>query len=299
MRRHLALLMTITRYSSAAGIANITPRLLAPALSVRRSAACVAVSNLPQPDPDSVPAQADASQQRLKELLEELNAAPAAPKPKPSGYARDYKDGKPKAKVFGARLDTRLAGDSVLGVNVEPEAPHEELFAAGVKAMKAGEYKAAVTSFTRAVASVPGGLTSREGGQYSVWLAQALQANGRSKEAIGLLQRCEAHPDGDVRKISESVLYVLQAPELKLGRENFMQIDFAATGPPDEWGKWKPQKRDPEDEPPEMYSIEWYVQEFERKQAMGRPVERENLGLQLAMAMLGSVGILAAMAVIL
>lgn len=78
-----------------------------------------------------------------------------------------------------------------------------------------------------------------------------------------------------------------------------MQIDFEATGPPDEWGKWRPQKRDPEDEPPEKYSLEWYVQEHERKQAMGKPVEREDLGLQLAMAVLGSVGILAAMVVIL
>lgn len=243
--------------------------------------------------------EGDTSQARLKALLQQLSAAPPAPvKRKPSGYARDYAQLKPKAKVMGARLDTRLAGESVLGVNVEPEEPHEELFAAGVKAMKAGQYKTAVTAFTRAVASVPGGLTSREGGQYSVWLAQALQANGRSKEAVGLLQRCESHPDGDVRKISESVLYVMQAPELKLSKENFVQIDFDSTGPPEDWGKWRPPKRDPENEPPEMYSVEWYVQEFERKRAMGKPVEKEDLGTQLALALLISVGFLAALAVV-
>ena len=31
--------------------------------------------------------------------------------------------------------------------------------------------------------------------QYAIYLAQALQANGRKKEAVGLLKRCESHPD--------------------------------------------------------------------------------------------------------
>ena len=60
--------------------------------------------------------------------------------------------------------------------------------------MQRGEYKAAVTAFTRATAAAPGGLSGRKGGQYAIYLAQALQAANRKKEAVGLLKRCESHP---------------------------------------------------------------------------------------------------------
>ena len=83
-------------------------------------------------------------------------------------------------------------------------AEHERLFDSGVELMRRGEYKMAVTAFTRATAAAPGGLSKRKGGQYAIYLAQALQAAGRKKEAVGLLKRCEAHPDADVRKISAS-----------------------------------------------------------------------------------------------
>mmetsp|Transcript_7844 Transcript_7844/g.24553 ORF Transcript_7844/g.24553 Transcript_7844/m.24553 type:complete len:310 (-) Transcript_7844:162-1091(-) len=255
--------------------------------------------DLPPPDPDTVSARSAETQERLKVLIEELSAPPvsdqgAAPKPS-AGYAVDYANLKPKANVFGARLDPKVAGDTLIGVNAAPEEPHEEIFAAGVKAMKGGYYKDAVRYFTQAVAAAPGGLTGREGGQYSVWLAQALQAAGRTKEAVGLLQTCESHPDSDVRKISESVLYVMRAPELKLGEENFVRIDFASEGPPSEWGRWKPKPRDPDDEPPEMYSLEWYVEEFEKRQALGQPAEREGAAAETALVLLGAVGVLAAL----
>lgn len=154
--------------------------------------------DLPPPDPDTVSARSAETQERLKVLIEELSAPVsdqgAAPKPS-AGYAVDYANLKPKANVFGARLDPKVAGETLIGVNAAPEEPHEEIFAAGVKAMKGGYYKDAVRYFTQAVAAAPGGLTGREGGQYSVWLAQALQAAGRTKEAVGappLLRRASS-----------------------------------------------------------------------------------------------------------
>ena len=83
---------------------------------------------------------------------------------------------------------------------------------AGVKGMRAGEYRAAVTAFTQAIAAYPGGMTSRKGGEYAVWLAQALHAKGQTDEAKELLVSIEKHPDGDVRSVADSVLYIYQAP---------------------------------------------------------------------------------------
>tara|TARA_B100000795_G_scaffold23013_1_gene15439 strand:- start:1065 stop:1310 length:246 start_codon:yes stop_codon:yes gene_type:complete len=78
--------------------------------------------------------------------------------------------------------------------------------------MRKGEYRAATTAFTQAIAAYPGGMTSRKGGEYAVWLAQALHARGQTDEAKELLKSFEKHPDGDVRSVADSVLYIYQAP---------------------------------------------------------------------------------------
>lgn len=148
---------------------------------------------------------------RLKTTQEKLAAEQAARR-KDAG----------KVSVFGARLDDDVAGTDVLA---QPrESKHEILFTTGIALMKRGEYKEAVKAFTQATAAAPGGMSGRKGGQYAIYLAQALQAADRKKEAVGLLKRCEAHPDGDVRKIADNVLYIMQAPELKLGSPAAPQI---------------------------------------------------------------------------
>ena len=126
------------------------------------------------------------------------------------------------AACLACAVDDDVAGQDVANkLRVEP---HEKLFEAGLAMMRRGEYKSAVTQFTRATAAAPGGLSARKGGQYAIYLAEALQAAGKKKEAVGLLKRCETHPDPDVRKIADNVLYVMQAPELVLNADNFVSI---------------------------------------------------------------------------
>ena len=100
--------------------------------------------------------------------------------------------------------------------------------------------------------------------QYAIYLAQALQANGRKKEAVGLLKRCGGHPDTDVRKIADGVLYVMQAPELKLDSNMFVTIPKLEEV--DDWGSRR-RSVEEKDPPPEKYSLEWYVEEAEKKKA--------------------------------
>ena len=197
-----------------------------------------------------------------------------------------------KVTVFGARLDDDVAGfqnEKVLeGIALED---YERLFQAGLAAMRAGEYAVAVQHFTRATAAAPGGLTGRKGGQYAVYLAQALQAAGRKKEAVGLLKRCEGHPDQDVRKISANVLYIFQAPELKMGDEYFVQIPKVEED--DGWGRRRRAVQD-KDPPPEKYSLEWYALQAESRRPVAARDEDPLPPLLLAAAvLLGTVGLLA------
>jgi len=200
---------------------------------------------------------------RLMQKLGEIEAKPQAPVERGNNGigGRDRQ----KVNVGGAKLDADVAGAAVLEVQATEE--HEVLFQQGVQGMRRGEYKRAVTAFTQAIAAYPGGMTTRKGGQYAVWLAQALHACGGTKrgDAMRLLKKTESHPDKDVRILADNVLYIFQAPELKLGEENFMKIPKLEEV--DTWGRPRRQleEKDPE---PEKYSIEWYLErakETERK----------------------------------
>ena len=194
-----------------------------------------------------------------------------------------------RVTAFGARLDDDVAG-TLTEKDIRTE--HERLFAAGNNLMLRGEYKKAVTAFTQATAAAPGGMSNRKGGQYAIYLAQALQAVGRKKEAVGLLKRCEAHPDQDVRKIADSVLYIMQAPELKLDADQFMRID--SLGDVDDWGSSSRKPTQQKDPPPEKYSIEWYMLEAERtrlaRESAAPPADQKPALIVGALLLLGTVG---------
>eukprot|EP00966_Prymnesium_polylepis_P025993 599346-Prymnesium_polylepis.2 len=88
-------------------------------------------------------------------------------------------------------------------------------------------------------------------------------------------------------------LYARQAPELKLGEENFMQIpkiDLEA----DDWSR-RVRAQEEKDPPPEKYSIEWYQLEAE-KRPKRPPEEGEPVAALLGLAgVLGSTALLLAM----
>jgi len=161
--------------------------------------------------------------------------------------------------VFGAKLDDDVAGKR-RGAGGENQEEHERLFEEGVALMRRGAYREAKTALTQATARAPGGLAGRTGGQYAMYLAEALQAMGQTVDAVELLKRCEAHPDMDVRKAGSQLLYIVQAPELKLSRNNFVSI-------PDLKGldNKKTFVQSNQEPPPQKYSLEWYVEEAKRK----------------------------------
>ena len=198
--------------------------------------------------------------QTLKQLEEETAEAAAAAKARKEADTQLQRQQQNKVSAFGARLDDDVAGIVKVGDSTKGKEEYEIMFDRGNALMLRGEYKLAVKAFTQATVNAPGGMNGRKGGQYAIYLAQALQAAERRNEAVKLLKTCEAHSDGDVRKIAESVLYIMQAPELKLDAEQFISIPKLT----DDWGSGRT-VRPQEDPPPEKYSLEWYVQEAEKR----------------------------------
>ena len=237
------------------------------------------VTSILQELDEAVAAAGAAKAARLKTEQEQI----AARKAKQSSAGR--------VTVFGARLDDDIAGDNVALSEKPPTEEHERLFEQGIALMKRGEYKMAVKAFTQATAAAPGGLTARRGGQYAIYLAQALQAANRKKEAVGLLKRCESHPDADVRKIADNVLYIMQAPELKLESDQFMSIPSIDLS--DDWGRGR-RTMEQKDPPPEKYSLEWYVLEAEknRNRKAAEPADPAPALLACGALMLGTFALL-------
>ncbi|GAB0491717.1 hypothetical protein MMPV_002972 [Pyropia vietnamensis] len=134
-----------------------------------------------------------------------------------------------------------------------------ELFGRGLSAFNVGSYTSAgelLAGATRLSSA-----RTRAGGQYRLWLAQALDAAGKRERAREVLAELSAHPSGDVRKVAEEILYILSAPRLELDASNFVSIPTL-----DGWEETRPKRRAYRDvktanveKAPEPYTLEWYM----------------------------------------
>ena len=195
-----------------------------------------------------------------------------------------------KVKMFGAWLDSGLAGvkasdrkrivaaleqsreggpDSEVA-GLSDDAKGELFYAEAVERMNKGDYVTSVAMLNRAVQYA--GKPTRRGGQMQLWLAQALHASGREGErqkAYELLRALKTHPDRDVRRVAPEILYIYQAPKLKLSDDDYVKFpdmrDMEAFDSRNVWqgGEYVPPGSRPRrDEGPEEGTLEWIEQNY-------------------------------------
>lgn len=100
-------------------------------------------------------------------------------------------------------------------------------YQAGKAAFERGDYRIAVQRLEAASA-----LMSRNtilGGEVQMWLVTAYEAAGQTEEAIALCQQLTRHPNLETSKQSKSLLYILQAPQLKRPQEWMTKIPDLGT----------------------------------------------------------------------
>jgi hypothetical protein len=98
----------------------------------------------------------------------------------------------------------------------------QEKFQAGKIALEQGRYRLSVENLEEAIQLVT--LGSREGGEAQLWLVMAYQATGKLTEATNLCRKLTRHPDGELRKQSKQVLFILEAPQLTRPKEWMTEI---------------------------------------------------------------------------
>ena len=91
--------------------------------------------------------------------------------------------------------------------------------------MDHAEYDTSRELLFRAVRFV--GDDSRRGGEFKLWLAQALQAVGDADGCCDVLKSLKHHKDSDVRHVAKELLYIATAPRLSLNSEDF--VNFRAS----------------------------------------------------------------------
>ena len=182
-----------------------------------------------------------------------------------------------RVKLFGAWLDDNVAGrkavvdkEKVQGVEnsqtgvLSLQQKGRQLFEEGMAYFVRGNYPKAAIEFQRAV--VYANVSSREGGEYQLWLAQSYDAAGDRTRALAALTSLSTHRDGDVRKVAGELKFIISAPRLQHDRNSFLEIpdfnkDFIKpTKTRYVLGKslgLRPHARMKKS--PEKYSLDWYL----------------------------------------
>ena len=112
-------------------------------------------------------------------------------------------------------------------------------FAEGQWLYERGRYAESVDAFKAAVAET--GEQTPLGGEVSLWLALAFDANAQRSEAIALYRKLEeGHTSREVRKQAYGLRYILEAPKLEIGADERVSIPLdneLATPYADRWSR--------------------------------------------------------------
>ncbi|KAL2635319.1 hypothetical protein R1flu_006798 [Riccia fluitans] len=99
----------------------------------------------------------------------------------------------------------------------------EKMYQLGQTAYARGMYDKSVELFENALINVQA--STNLGGEIQIWLAMAYDANNRHDDCIALYKRLEArHPNKQIKRQAADLRYILEAPKLKISREEMVTI---------------------------------------------------------------------------
>lgn len=125
------------------------------------------------------------------------------------------------AQSRAAKERERLAKLAMEQAKQKKEA--EIMLKMGQNAYGRGSYDNCVEIFEAASTKVSG--SSNLGGEIQLWLAMAYEANGRHEDCISLYKRLEgSHPNKIIRRQAADLRYILEAPKLKISKDEMVQI---------------------------------------------------------------------------
>ncbi|CAA6667980.1 unnamed protein product [Spirodela intermedia] len=120
------------------------------------------------------------------------------------------------------------------------------MFDLGQKAYGKGMYSRAVEFLEGALTIIP--RPTLLGGEIQIWLAMAYEANNRHKDCIELYQELEKkHPSASIRRQAAELRYILQAPKLKISKDEMVTIPLIGSSYDRYAGTWSDKYKDRDD----------------------------------------------------
>jgi hypothetical protein len=104
----------------------------------------------------------------------------------------------------------------------EPNSPAKTLLSQGQRAFEAGNYTLAIDRFKTGKGLTETGTALQ--GELQIWLVTAYEAAGDRDTALELCRKIGKHPDMETRKQAKRLLYILEAPKLRMNPEWLTEI---------------------------------------------------------------------------
>ena len=109
----------------------------------------------------------------------------------------------------------------------------------GQRAFECGQYQSAIGCFEQGRTTVSAGTALH--GEFQIWLVTAYEAAGDRTRALDLCRAIGSHPDLETRKQSKRLLYILEAPKLRMNPECLTEIpdltQIEPNGGDRDWGR--------------------------------------------------------------
>ncbi|MQL98191.1 hypothetical protein Taro_030890 [Colocasia esculenta] len=119
------------------------------------------------------------------------------------------------------------------------------MFDLGQKAYGKGMYARAIEFLEGALTIIP--RPTLLGGEVQIWLAMAYEANNRHRDCIDLYKQLEqTHPSVSIRRQAAELRYILQAPKLKISKEEMVTIPLIGSSYDRYAGTWTDKNKDQE-----------------------------------------------------
>ncbi|KAM7269536.1 hypothetical protein ACFE04_025033 [Oxalis oulophora] len=141
------------------------------------------------------------------------------------------------------RLRVKKELEKVAQEQAERRATAQLMFDFGQKCYGKGMYGRSVEFFEGALTIIP--RPTLFGGEIQIWLAMAYEADNRHADCINLYKQLESkHPSISIRRQASELRYILQAPKLKITREEMVTIPLIGSSYDSYAGTWTDKYKD-------------------------------------------------------
>ncbi|WOK94526.1 hypothetical protein Cni_G03230 [Canna indica] len=158
----------------------------------------------------------------LRSRLKEMEEMQELEKKAAELVAEDNDEGKEESEEE-KRERVRRELEKVAREQAERRKTAKLMFELGQKAYGKGMYSRAIEFLEAALTIIP--RPTLLGGEIQIWLAMAYEANNRHRDCIALYQQLEKqHPSVSIRRQAAELRYILQAPKLKISKDEMVSI---------------------------------------------------------------------------